>query len=139
MLINPGHPGFAREQLVVMDERFRRAGFGYRYERGKMYRVDTEFMHQEATLPTLELLSDPRFSGADQEFRAAHEHVKAGEFKDCAVDALNALESTMKAICDARGWRYDKGARVSDLVKVLKREGLFPDFATSPLTSSWPR
>ena len=35
----------------------------------------------------------------------------------------------MKAICDAKGWNYDKGARASDLVKVLRREGLFPEFA----------
>jgi hypothetical protein len=99
-------PGEAIEEL---NERFRRAGFGYRLERGKIVRVDSEFMHQEVTLPALTLLSDSRFAGADQEFRNAHDHLKAGEFKDCAVDALNALESTMKAICDAKGWKYEKG------------------------------
>jgi HEPN domain len=92
-------------------------------------RIDSELLHQEATLPALALLSDPRFAGADQEFRAAHDHLKAGEYKDCVVDANNALESTMKAICDARDWQYDKGARASDLAKVLRREGLFPEFA----------
>src|SRR5437868_382081 len=81
-----------------------------------------EFLHQEATKPALMLLGDPRFSGADEEFRAAHDHYKAGEHKDCAVDALNALESTMKAICDAKNWTYPKGARASDLLKILRRE-----------------
>jgi hypothetical protein len=119
----------AKNAVDELNERFRRAGFGYRYERGKIIRIDSELLHQEVTLPALALLSDPRFAGADQEFRAAHDHLKAGEYKDCAVDALNALESTMKAICDAKGWKYDKGARARDLVKLLRREGLFPEFA----------
>jgi hypothetical protein len=118
----------ADEAVLELNERFRRAGFGYRYERGNMIRLDSEFMHEEATVPAIMLLSDPRLAGADQEFRAAHDHFKAGEFKDCGIDALNALESTMKAICDAKGWQYPKGARATDLVGILRREGLFPEF-----------
>jgi HEPN domain-containing protein len=119
-------PADAVEEL---NERFRRAGFGYRFERGQIVRIDSEYLHQQVTIPALQLLSDPRFKGADEEFRAAHDHYKAGEYRDCAVDALNALESTMKAICDAKGWKYEKGARASDLLKVLRGNGLFPDFA----------
>jgi hypothetical protein len=118
----------ATDAVTELNERFRRASFGYRYERGEILRIDSEFVHQEATIPALRFLSDPRFAGADEEFRAAHDHLKAGEFRDCAVDALNAFESTMKAICDAKGWHYEKGARASDLLKVLRSKGLFPDF-----------
>jgi len=114
--------------VAELNERFLRAGVGYRYDGGQIFRVDSELLHQEATLPALRLLSDPRFAGADQEFRAAHDHLKAGEFKDCTVDALSAFESTMKAICDAKGWVYSKGARASDLLKVLRAKKLFPDF-----------
>ena len=119
----------AADAIHELNERFRRAAFGYRYEQGKILRRDSELLHKEAIAPALKLLSDPRFKGADEEFRAAHDHLKAGEFKDCAVDALNALESTMKAICDAKGWKYEKGARATDLIKVLRREKLFPEFA----------
>jgi hypothetical protein len=119
----------AEEAVAELNERFRRAGFGYRYEDGKIYRIDNELTHQEITRPALRLLADPRFKGADEEFRAAHGHYKAGEYKDCAVDALNALESTMKTICDLKQWTYEKGARSSDLLKVLRREKLFPEFA----------
>jgi hypothetical protein len=119
----------AQDAVAELNERFRRAGFGYRYEEAKIIRVDSELMHQQVTVPALKLLSDPRFKGADDEFRSAHDHYKAGEYKDCAVDALNALESTMKAICDAKGWKYEKGARASDLVNVLRSNGLFPEFA----------
>jgi hypothetical protein len=34
----------------------------------------------------------------------------------------------MKAICDTRGWGYPKGARASDLVKIIRRKGLLPDY-----------
>ncbi|MBR0986540.1 STM4504/CBY_0614 family protein [Bradyrhizobium liaoningense] len=119
----------AAEAVAEVNERFRRAGFGYRYESGKIYRIDNELAHQQITRPALQLLADPRFKGADEEFRAAHDHYKAGEYKDCAVDALNALESTMKTICDLREWQYQPGARSSDLLKVLRREELFPEFA----------
>lgn len=35
----------------------------------------------------------------------------------------------MKCICDAKKWEYQKGARTTDLLKVLRRENLFPEFA----------
>ena len=50
----------AKDAVTELNERFRRAGFGYRYERGEILRIDSEFMHNEATLPVLKLLSDPR-------------------------------------------------------------------------------
>jgi hypothetical protein len=105
----------ASKAIEEVNERFRRAGFGYRYAGRKIIRVDSELVHQEVTLPALQLLSDPRFKGADDEFRAAHDHYKAGEYKDCAVDALNALESTMKIVRDLKGWAFQHGARSSDL------------------------
>ncbi len=42
--------------------------------------------------------------------------------------AANSLESTFKAIFDAKGWAYNKGARISDLVKVARSNGLWPDY-----------
>jgi len=119
----------ASAAIDELNERFKRAGFGYRYEQGKIIRIDNEATHQQIMRPALQLLADPRFKGADDEFRAAHDHFKACEYKDCAVDALNALESTIKTICDLKKWTYESGARISDLLKVLRREGLFPEFA----------
>jgi hypothetical protein len=117
------------DAVAEINERFRRAGFGFRYESGKIFRADSELVHQEVTKPALDFLQDPRFAGANQEFRAAHDHFKAGEYRDCAVDALNALESTMKSICAAKKWEYPKGARAADLLKILRNENLFPNFA----------
>jgi hypothetical protein len=119
-----------RDAVEELNERFRRAGFGYRYEDGKIFRIDNELLHQEATLPALRFLKDPRFAGANEEFHAAHAHFKAGEFKDCAVDANNALESTMKAICEIKGWSFSKGATAGDLLNVLRNNGFLPGYTS---------
>lgn len=116
------------DAIEELNFRFREAGVGYQFDGGQVVRVDSQLIHGEAVIPALQLLSDPRFSGPNEEFRAAHAHYRAGEYKDCAADALNAFESTMKAICDIKGWDYEKGARASDLVKVLRKSGLLPDY-----------
>ena len=51
------------------------------------------------------------------------------------VDAGASFESTMKCICDTLRWKYEKGARASDLLKVLKEHQLFPDYLDNPWIS----
>jgi hypothetical protein len=35
----------------------------------------------------------------------------------------------MKVICDLKGWTYSKGVRAAELMKILRNQGLFPEFA----------
>lgn len=118
-------PSDAIEELNV---RFRQAKLGYQYENGQIVRIDSQLLHAEVTKPVLQLLSDPRFKGAEEEFLDAHRHYRAGEFEDCITNALKAFESTLKAICDLKCWAYSPGARASDLLKVIRREKLLPDY-----------
>jgi hypothetical protein len=37
-------------------------------------------------------------------------------------------KALMKSICDTLQWTYEKGARASDLIKVLREHRLFPDY-----------
>ena len=53
---------------------------------------------------------------------------RAGETKDAITDANNAFESTLKTICEQRCWQYVPGARVSDLLNVMRKNGLLPDY-----------
>ncbi|NQU59961.1 MAG: HEPN domain-containing protein [Rhodospirillales bacterium] len=117
-----------KEAVDELNYRLREAGVGYQYADGQIIRVDSQYVHSETVKPALALLSDPIFKGAEEEYRSAHTHYRSGENKDAIVDAANAFESTMKAICDAKGWDFEKGARASDLVKVLRKNGLFPDY-----------
>jgi hypothetical protein len=118
----------AADAVEELNTRFRQSAFGYRYESGQIVRIDSELVHAEVVRPALRLLSDTRFSGAEEEFRSAHAHYRAGEYKDCAADALNALESVLKTICQQKGWKVEKGARATDLLKVVRKNGLLPDY-----------
>jgi hypothetical protein len=120
-----GDPENLIEELNI---RFRQAGFGYQFECGQIVRVDSQVLHSQAVKPALVLLADARFAGAQDEFLSAHAHYRADEHEDAIVDANRAFESTMKAICDNRGWEYQQGVRASDLVGVIRRNGLLPDY-----------
>lgn len=117
-----------REAVSDANTRMREAAFGFQYERGKLIRVDSQIVHAEVVKPALHLLSDPRFSGAEKEYLDAHAHYRQSEFKDAIVDANNAFESTLKTICELRKWEVKSGARASDLLKVVRQNGLMPDY-----------
>lgn len=127
-LKNMGVTQFASDAIGELNFRLRQASVGYQFESGNLIRVDSAVIHSEVVLPALHLLSDRRFKGPNEEFLSAHSHYRAGEYKSCVTNAGNAFESTMKAICDARGWDYHKGATASDLLKVLRRNDLMPDY-----------
>ena len=115
----------------IIDEvnyRLREAGMGYQFEGGQLARVDSQFLHAEAVKPALTLLTRPGFEGVQEEFLNAHSHYRAGKNKEAVAMAANALESTFKAIFDKKGWNYQKGARISDLMKVARANGLWPDY-----------
>ncbi len=111
-----------------LNARFREHGVGYQYEAGQIVRVDSQLIHHEVVKPALNFLSDTRFKGANQEFLSAHEHFRAGKYKECINDCLKAFESTMKAICDKHRWDYGKHDTAKHLIKIMFEEGLIPDY-----------
>ena len=90
--------------------------------------MDSQFLHAEVVKPALTLLSGPGFEGPMEEFLAAHKHYREGKHREAISMAANALESTFKAIFDRKGWDYQNGARISDLVKTARAKGLWPDY-----------
>ena len=116
------------DAIEELNGRFGEARLGYQYENGQIVRIDSQLIHAEITKPALQLLSDPRFKGAEEEFLDAHRHYRAGEYEDCITNALKAFESTLKAICVLREWEYPTKSRASDLLRIVRREKLFPDY-----------
>ena len=95
---------------------------------GKIIRVDSELIHSEVVKPALRYLNEPGFEGPLDEFMRAQGHYRSGEIEDAITDANNAFESTLKVICDKREWKYPSGARASDLLNIVRNEGLFPSY-----------
>lgn len=108
--------------------RLRQASVGYQIAEGQLIRVDSEFVHVEVVKPALVLLSGSGFDGPRQEFLSAHQHYRVGEYRQAVGMAANAVESMFKAVFDQKGWPYQKGARISDLVKVARSNRLWPDY-----------
>lgn len=117
-----------QEAIDELNYRMREAGVGYQLEATRIVRVDSQYVHAEVVKPALALLAGKGFEGPRQEFLAAHQHYRAGEHRQAVGMAANALESTFKAIFDQKGWAYQKGARISDLVKVARANGMWPDY-----------
>lgn len=125
----------ADDALNELNIRFRENGFGYQFENGEFIRVDDQYVHAEVVKPALALLAEPGFEKANEEFMTAHKHYRTGDTKDAVVAANRAFESTLKAICEKKRWPYEKGARASDLVSVVRKAGLFPEQLDNGLDS----
>lgn len=108
--------------------RLRQAGVGYQLECARLMRVDSQYVHAEVVKPALALLSGQAFEGPRQEFQTAHQHYRSGEHRQAVAMAANAVESTFKAIFEQKRWVYQKGARISDLIKVARANALWPEY-----------
>jgi hypothetical protein len=88
-------------------------------------------IHDGVVKPALKLLADPKFNGANDEFLKAHEHYRHGRHKECLAECLKAFESTMKTICDLKGWPYQPRDTAKALIDTCIANGLFPAFMQS--------
>ena len=122
--------------IIELNDRFKENRFGYQYESGQIIRLDSQFIHSELVKPALQILTDKIYKGANEEFLSAHGHYRKGRYKECIVDCLKSFESTMKSICDKRGWSYDpKKDTASKLIEILFKKKLVPDYMQSHFTS----
>lgn len=119
----------ADEALKELNHRFRQHGVGYQFSDGKMIRTDSDLLHEEVVRPTLALLRDPNFAGAQKEFLLAHEHYRHNRKAEALVECLKAFESTMKSICNGQKWQYDKSGSAKHLIDTCLKNGLVPQFA----------
>jgi hypothetical protein len=119
------------EALTEINYRFRQAGLGYQFAEGQALRVDSELLHENVVKPALRILSQAEYAGAQEEFLDAYRHYRNGEYEEAISAAAKAFESTLKITCDLMRWGYPKGARASDLLKVVRSHGLWPDYLDS--------
>jgi hypothetical protein len=123
------------EAIEELNNRFKEHGIGYQFIEGFLVRVDSQFIHAEVVKPALSLLNGQGFDGPADEFIKAFEHHRHGRDKEAVVEALKAFESTMKAICAARKWKFDPTATAKELIKTLLANGLIPPELESHFTA----
>lgn len=118
----------ADQAISDLNIRFKEHSIGYRFESSTLIRIDSEFLHEEATKPALLLLTKPEYKGVQDEFLQACNHYKYGRKKEVLDACVKAFESMMKSICTKRGWNFHPNATVSPLIKTCLQNGLIPSF-----------
>ena len=94
------------DAVKELNVRFSEHGIGYQFESSRIVKVDSQFLHQEVVKPALQILKAKHYSGANDEFRKAHEHYRHQRYSEAVNECLKALESTLKVICKKREWPF---------------------------------
>jgi len=114
------------DAIGELNARFKEHGIGFQYLNEEIVRIDSQFLHQEAVKPALNLLNAPGFDGPSDEFMKAFEHYRHSRPKEAIADALKAFESVMKSICAIRNWAHPPNATAKPLLDILFQNGLIP-------------
>jgi hypothetical protein len=109
-----------------LNQRFLENGIGYQYQSGHIIRIDSQYTHSEIVLPALQLLNKPEFKPAMDEFLKGHEDYRRGRYEDAINEALKAFESTIKIICENKGWAVASNATASKLIQTCFDHHLIP-------------
>ena len=117
---------YKKEAIAELHKEFQDEGIGYEYESGQIIRVDSQYIHAKVVRPVLNLLSDPIYKNANEEFLKAHKHYRKGEYKSCIQECSNAFESVLKIICDNKGWECGERATAKPLLDTVYKNKLLP-------------
>ena len=99
---------------------------GYEYVDGIIVPVSSRFLQSEVIQPAAVLLHEKGFEQPSRDFMTAFDHYREGRYEEALVSAGRAFESTIKAICQARGWAYDSHATAKTLVDTVFDNELVP-------------
>jgi len=116
-----------------LNNRFKEHGVGFQFVENEIIRIDSELIHNEAVKPTLKLLNQKNYQGAQEEFLS--EHYRHGKNKEALNDCLKAFESTMKSICDKHSWQYKENATAKVLIQICFDNNLIPSFWQTQITA----
>jgi len=125
----------ADNAIDELNQRFKEHGIGYQFIDSEIIRIDSELIHKEVVKPALKLLNCKDYKGAEEEFLSAYEHYRHKRNKESLIDCLKAFESTIKAICIKRKWKYQSNATVKNLINICFEKKLIPDFWQNNLNS----
>lgn len=121
---NASHEHNDSTVAAKINSRFMEHGVGFQYQSGRFVCVKSTHIHSEAVEPALQLLADRRFAVANDEYRKAYENYRQGRLGECLIECSKSLESTLKVICDAKGWARKKTDAAGRLIEICIDNGL---------------
>ena len=103
---------------------------GYQIDdiKNQIIRIDSSHTYQDIIKPTLLLLNNDKFKNIDDEYRKAFEELKNGNYETVLVEANKAFESTMKIICDLKGYGLPNRHTATSLIAHLRQNDFITNF-----------
>lgn len=118
-----------------INARFKENGIGYVLEAKQILRIDSQIIHSDIVKPTINILNESIYSGANEEFLKAHEHYRSNRNQECLNECLKSFESVLKAICNKNNWTYSQNDTANKLITICFENNLIPDYLKSQFTS----
>ena len=112
--------------VAELNTRFKQHGVGYEFGNNNFLRIDSQFVHGKIVRPALNLLTDPDYSRAQEEFMKAHGYHLEGDAMGALNECSKSLESVLKIICAKREWQHDSGDGFGKLLEKVTEKGLIP-------------
>ena len=127
---------FSKGAIKELNLRLKQHQLGYEFTNGQIIVKTNTFAHKNIVKPSLVLLADEEFRGAEDEYLAAFDRFRSGQNKDAILNAAKAFESVMKPICLGLGYPFDeKRATIKPLVEILKTQSFFPAYLETHLST----
>lgn len=122
--------------LTELNYRFKQNNLGYEFVNNELIRIDNKLLHQEVIKPALHLLHLEEFKGAEEEFLKAFEYRRNNDNKNAILEALKSFESTMKTICDKKGYDYDFNKDTAKkLISILELNNFYPSYMNNNIAN----
>lgn len=122
--------------ILELNHRFKQHRLGYEFLNGEVIRIDNTFIHKEVIKPVLKILNEEAFLGAEEELLKAFEYRRNDDNKNAILEAGKAFESTMKTICEKKGYCYDKNNDTAKkLINILESNHFYPSYMSTHLSN----
>ena len=129
---------YAKETMQEVENkiniRFKESSVGYKVIDCNIIKIDSETTFNEIIKPTIKLTHSKLFENVNLEYIDAIKSYQNGDNKNCLIKCLNSFESTMKIICDKKGWKYGDSATSNKLLNICFENELVPKKMQSEFT-----
>lgn len=132
---NPNYDadGAVSDAIKELNNRFKQHNLGYEFINSQLIRIDNTLIHKEIVKPALILLSEEGFEGAEDEITKAYEARRKGDNKNAILNSCKSFESTMKTICEKKGYAYTEKDSARNLINILADNEFFPKYMSTYL------
>ena len=136
---NPFDESIAIETMQNLENeiniRFKESSVGYKLVNYEIIKIDSETTFNEIIEPTINLTYNKLFKNVNLEYIDAIKSYQKGDNKNCLIKCLNSLESTLKIICDEKGWNYKDNDTSNKLLNICFENELISKKMQSEFTS----